>query len=76
MQANICLNGLQTAFLPKHLNRTPIMTPGDRKVHYCLHFGMCKQGQVWKPRSLIPSSQVMLLTRVFANVREQYEAAS
>lgn len=38
---------------------------------------MCKQGHVWKPTSsLIPSSQVMLLLSLLANVREEYAAAS
>lgn len=38
---------------------------------------MCKQGHVWKPTSsLIPSARVMLLLSLFANVREEYAAAS
>ena len=46
IQSNTCLLSCS------NIKLNTVIMPRDRKIHYCLCFEMCKEGQVRKPRSL------------------------
>lgn len=70
IQAN-CLNNLQTAFLSNHHTKPPNKAP--MRVHYYPHL---KDVQVGPGLEIKIISDSMFLTKIFANVREEYAAAS